>query len=61
MEKFKSAQYERLQSDEEEENEDLPPQVHVTAPGGEGTCKNGSSPMIFYYESQSHTFYSFSN
>lgn len=43
MEQFKNTRYERLQSDddEEENDEDLPPQVHVTAPGGEGNGKNG--------------------
>ena len=43
MEKFPSTRYERLQSDDEEDNadEDLPPQVHITAPGGEGNGRNG--------------------
>ena len=43
MEKFSSTHYERLQSDDEEENvdEDLPPQVHITAPGEEGNGRNG--------------------
>ena len=43
MSTFPSTRYERLQSDDEEENvdEDLPPQVHITAPGGEGNGRNG--------------------
>ena len=44
MEKFRSTHYERLQSDDDEEeniDEDLPPQVHITAPGEEGSGRNG--------------------
>ena len=42
MEKFSNTRYERLQSDDEENvDEDLPPQVHITAPTGEGTGRNG--------------------
>lgn len=52
MEQFKTTRYERLQSDDEEENEDLPPQVHVTAPGGEGNGKNGWLSVIFCLKSK---------
>lgn len=44
MEKFSNTRYERLQSDDESEenvDEDLPPQVHITAPGGDGNGRNG--------------------
>lgn len=45
MNKFPSTLYERLQSDDENDNidEDLPPQVHITAPGGEGNGRTGQN------------------
>ena len=50
MEKFSNTHYERLQSDDESEenvDEDLPPQVHITAPGGDGSGRNGEIFMLF--------------
>ena len=44
MEKFSNTHYEKLQSDDESEenvDEDLPPQVHITAPGEDGNGRNG--------------------
>ncbi|XP_046840849.1 autophagy-related protein 9A-like [Xenia sp. Carnegie-2017] len=41
MDKLPRSHYERLQSDDDDE--DLPPQVHITAPGGEGIGRNSSS------------------
>lgn len=43
MDKLPRSHYERLQSDDDDDDEDLPPQVHITAPGGEGTGRNSSS------------------